>query len=100
MRWLHQLPARRTRSRSNATRSRARELREPQPLRQNNGLIEWPQELTGRLGKLLSAIPRLGGMYEIAKSSCALLMDDVASQGIQVEYHKRLKELATVDGGT
>ena len=26
-------------------------------------------------------------------------MDEVASQGIQVEYHKRLKELATIDGG-
>jgi 2-polyprenyl-6-methoxyphenol hydroxylase-like FAD-dependent oxidoreductase len=28
-----------------------------------------------------------------------ILMEEAARQGIQVEYHKRLKELATVDGG-
>src|SRR2546422_82490 len=28
-----------------------------------------------------------------------ILMEEVARQGIQVEYHKRLKELTTVDGG-
>jgi 2-polyprenyl-6-methoxyphenol hydroxylase-like FAD-dependent oxidoreductase len=39
----------------------------------------------------------------VATSRTALhriLMDEVARQGIQVEYHKRLKELGTVDGGT
>lgn len=28
-----------------------------------------------------------------------ILMEEVARQGIQIEYHKRLRELASVDGG-
>jgi hypothetical protein len=46
-------------------------------------LIEWPQELTIKLGKLLSAIPRLGGMYEIAKSSCAFQIVQKTSDRVE-----------------
>src|SRR5215469_1673944 len=59
------------RSRFKILNHRSRTLSRPKKLVPNKGLINWPQELTGRCRKLLSAIPRFGGRYEIAKSSCA-----------------------------